>query len=60
LWDISASDLALYFQEFNGFQCAFADCTHDHEPGCGVKAAVEAGEIAASRYQSYLRILNAL
>lgn len=60
LWDISAADLSLYYQEFGAYRCAFSDCTHDHEPGCGVKAAVEAGAIAAARYQSYLRILKGL
>jgi ribosome biogenesis GTPase len=34
-------------------QCRFADCTHDHEPDCAVRAAVERGEIAVSRYLSY-------
>jgi ribosome biogenesis GTPase len=38
-------------------QCKFgADCTHDHEPGCAVKAAVEAGAISPRRCQSYLRM----
>ncbi len=34
-------------------QCRFYNCTHRHEPGCGVRAAVEAGRISASRYQIY-------
>lgn len=38
--------------------CQFNNCTHIHEPKCAVKAAVEAGEIASSRYESYLRIYN--
>ncbi len=33
-----------------------ADCTHLHEPGCAVKAAVAAGQIAERRYRSYLRL----
>jgi ribosome biogenesis GTPase len=37
--------------------CRFTDCTHLREPGCGVRAAVEAGTIAQSRYASYERIL---
>ena len=36
--------------------CQFRDCTHRKEPGCAVTAALEAGEIEASRYDSYLRL----
>jgi ribosome biogenesis GTPase / thiamine phosphate phosphatase len=39
-------------------ECRFHPCTHSHEPGCAVKAAVEAGSIAPSRYQSYLSIMD--
>jgi ribosome biogenesis GTPase len=48
-------DLAPYVNE-----CQFPDCTHDHEPGCAVKAAVERGDIHPDRYDSYLRILESL
>jgi ribosome biogenesis GTPase len=48
-------DLAPYVNE-----CQFPDCTHDHEPGCAVKAAVERGDIHPGRYDSYLRILDSL
>jgi len=34
-------------------QCRFKNCRHLSEPGCAVRAAVEAGEIAPSRYASY-------
>jgi ribosome biogenesis GTPase len=37
-------------------QCRFNDCTHEHEPGCAVSEGVEAGEIAASRFDSYLKM----
>ena len=36
--------------------CRFRDCRHDREPGCAVKAAVEAQTIAADRYDSYLTL----
>ncbi|HSP02477.1 MAG TPA: ribosome small subunit-dependent GTPase A [Acidimicrobiales bacterium] len=34
-------------------QCRFNDCTHDHEPGCAVRAAVEAGELSAERLEAF-------
>jgi ribosome biogenesis GTPase len=40
--------------------CRFHNCLHRHEPGCGVIAAVQQGEIAARRYELYLEILDEL
>jgi ribosome biogenesis GTPase len=40
--------------------CRFVPCTHSHEPGCAVKAAVEDGRIPGSRYQSYVDIVGAV
>ncbi len=37
-------------------KCQFHDCTHRKEPGCAVTAAVAAGELEPSRYESYLRL----
>lgn len=37
-------------------RCRFTDCKHLHEPDCGVRTAVAAGEVAPSRYESYRRI----
>lgn len=50
------------FREFAEYDqgCRFCPCTHTHEPICGVKDAVAAGYIAASRYESYLTILKEL
>lgn len=38
--------------------CKYGDCTHTHEPGCAVIQALEEGQIAPSRYNSYLSILE--
>jgi ribosome biogenesis GTPase len=37
-------------------ECQFHDCSHRAEPNCAVRAAVEAGEIEKTRYDSYLRL----
>ena len=52
---VAAEDLAVCFPEFRPYldACFYADCTHLHEPGCAVREAVEAGQIAALRYESY-------
>ena len=48
------------FREFASYEqgCRFCPCTHTHEPVCGVKEAVAAGDIAQSRYESYLLMLQ--
>ena len=59
LWKLSGAGLAHAFVELRPYlgQCKFsADCTHTHEPGCAVKHAVDAGQIAERRYRSYLRM----
>jgi ribosome biogenesis GTPase / thiamine phosphate phosphatase len=58
IWDIRPEELDGYFPELRQLvdQCQFSDCTHVHEPGCAVLAALEAGRIAPRRYQSYLHI----
>ena len=60
LLDIDDAELWHYFPEMMRVApgCRFYNCTHTHEPGCAVVAAVEAGEIAWSRYESYLKILD--
>jgi ribosome biogenesis GTPase len=39
-----------------GEQCRFRDCHHEKEPGCAVKAAVESGDLDASRFESFLKL----
>ncbi len=48
--------LAGCFREFENYfgQCRFTGCSHVHEPDCAVREAVEKGEIARSRYDSYV------
>ena len=55
-------ELASCFPEFKTVEadCKFSPCSHIHEPVCGVKDAVKAGKIAASRYTSYLEIYEEL
>ena len=36
--------------------CRFADCSHDNEPGCAVRAALESGALGAARWQSYRKL----
>ena len=60
LVDMEKEELSTYFPEMFRVMdnCRYKPCTHTHEPGCAVKAAVEAGEIAAERYESYLGMLE--
>ena len=60
LWDVSKDDVRLYYREFQDYRCAFSDCSHTHEPDCGVKAAVESAGISPARYEGYLRIMQSL
>lgn len=59
-FDIEPEELTSYFKEIFQFSkdCRFSDCTHTHEPGCAVLKAVEEHYISASRYQSYLSMLE--
>jgi len=36
--------------------CRYADCSHEHEPGCAVQAAVESGELSEDRYSSFIKL----
>ena len=60
LVDLEKEEIARYFPEMlrEAAHCRFTPCTHTHEPGCAVKAAVDAGEIAPERYNSYLGMLE--
>ena len=58
LFEIPATELAWCFPEFRDHlgSCAFNDCTHLHEPRCGLRAAVERGDVSEARYDSYRRL----
>ena len=58
LWDTEPEEMDAYFPELAPLvaECQFSDCTHIHEPGCAVRAALEAGKIHPERYDSYLRL----
>ena len=55
---ILKENLQYAFPDFGKFigQCRFDDCSHRKEPGCAVRAALEAGQIGPTRYDSYLRL----
>lgn len=56
--DIEVATLDNFFPEMKPFlgTCRFPRCAHLHEPDCGIKAAVERGEISIARYDSYCRL----
>lgn len=58
--DMTKEEVSHYFRDIFrvGADCRFGNCTHTNEPGCAVQDAVVRGEIAVSRYESYLSILG--
>lgn len=58
LFDVEPSELDAYFREIAPLvaECQFSDCSHEHEPGCAVRAALKDGRITPHRYDSYLRL----
>ncbi|MCX7622325.1 MAG: ribosome small subunit-dependent GTPase A [Thermomicrobium sp.] len=62
VWGILPEELGACFREFRPYlaACAYRDCRHVDEPGCAVRAAVDAGEIDAGRYERYLAIYREL
>lgn len=60
LVDFEAEELSTFFPEMlrTMDSCRYKPCTHTHEPGCAVKAAVDSGEISPERYSSYLGMLE--
>jgi len=60
--DFEKEELKQYFPEFTPFEgtCRFHGCDHIHEPGCGVKEALEKGLIHKVRYKSYMEMYEEL
>ena len=59
-FDMEPEEIAHYFRDIFalGHDCRFSNCTHTHEPGCAVLAALEDHRLAPSRYTSYLSMLD--
>jgi len=62
MWALAPESLDVCFPELRPYlpHCRFADCRHVVEPDCAVRAAVEAGEVSAVRYESYLKLRREL
>ena len=60
LYNIEDWEISLYFPEMllPRKSCKFNNCTHLHEPSCGVLEAVDRGQIAPSRYLSYMNMIE--
>ena len=58
--DFERDEVSHYFREIfeAGRECRFSNCTHTNEPGCAVQDKLITGDIAISRYESYLSVLN--
>ena len=58
LHHLSRSELEHGFREYRAWQghCRFRNCRHDREPGCAIREAVEAGDVDASRHDTFLRL----
>lgn len=60
LVDMETTEIGDYFPEFFALKrkCRFHNCTHQNEPGCAVKRALENSELPHSRYESYLSMVE--
>ena len=57
---VPEEDIATYFPELDAMigKCKFNNCVHENEPGCKVREAVEAGDIAPWRHEHYLKMFR--
>lgn len=60
--EIESKELANYFIEFKNkvFDCEFVGCTHIKEENCGIKKAIQKGEIDETRYERFCKIYQEL
>jgi ribosome biogenesis GTPase len=59
-FNFEREEVSHFFREIFivGRDCRYSNCLHLNEPGCAVREALERGEIAQSRYNSYLNMLD--
>jgi ribosome biogenesis GTPase len=61
LWDASAGHAAAFADvEYHAAGCRFGDCTHEREPSCEVRAAIERGALDPARVHSYRKLQREL
>lgn len=62
LWGVDADSLVEHYPDLREHlgHCRFGDCRHDREPGCGLRAALAAGEIRERRFASFLKLREEL
>lgn len=62
VFDMEKEELEQFYPEFDAYRdsCRFNGCSHTHEPGCGVKEAIEEGKISKERYENYKLIYDEL
>lgn len=61
LGPLTREELLYAFPEFEQWavNCKFRDCNHIHEPACGVRAALDRGDVSAERYETYRNLFEA-
>ncbi len=62
VWDVEPDELDGYFRDIAPHigNCRFSNCTHEHEPGCGVRGALKKNLVSFARYKSYLKLREEL
>lgn len=62
VWDVEPDELDAYFIDIAEVvnKCRFNNCTHINEPGCAVRAAVDAGQISLTRYENFIELREEL